>query len=103
MNSSTFFDVRKSVGAAVLALALAGPVLAATAGADPASPDPFNPANCVGSANALCTLGPIESNGTGSPINLNIPASPDTSPAPDNPANPNGQPNPDDLMTMYPY
>ena len=62
------------VGAAAVAMAI-------SVHADPADPDPFNPGDCMASANAICNVGPY---GPNSPSNMTNPANPLS---PLNPAN----------------
>ncbi|AKC40819.1 Uncharacterised protein [Mycolicibacterium phlei] len=72
----------------------------AFAGADPADPDPFNPADCIGNANAVCNVGPYGPNSMSnpanpaSPLNPNNPANPASPLNPNNPANPASPMNP---------
>ena len=64
-------------------IGVAATAFALPASADPADPDPYNPADCMAKANVLCDLGPY---GINSPSNPNSPADPLN---PMNPANPN--------------
>jgi hypothetical protein len=62
------------VGAAVgVFVGVVGIAASLPATADPADPDPFNPADCIANASAACNLGPY---GPNSPSNPNSPADP---------------------------
>jgi hypothetical protein len=79
-------DVRGVVteaAAVVVFMGVTAAAFALPASADPADPDPYNPADCMANANAICNLGPY---GPNSPSNPNSAADPMN---PMNPANPN--------------
>jgi hypothetical protein len=86
-----------ATGTLFVALAMFAPTLAS---ADPADPDPFNPADCMGNANAVCNVGPYGPNSMSnpanpaSPMNPNNPANPASPMNPNNPANPASPMNP---------
>ncbi|WP_134083747.1 hypothetical protein [Mycobacteroides salmoniphilum] len=89
----------KSMSTGTLFVALAM-FATAFASADPADPDPFNPADCIGNANAVCNVGPYGPNSMSnpanpaSPMNPNNPANPASPMNPNNPANPASPMNP---------
>lgn len=66
----------------------------AFAGADPADPDPFNPGDCIGNANAVCNVGPYGPNSMSNPANPASPLNPNNPANPASPLNPNNPANP---------
>ncbi|ORA64630.1 hypothetical protein [Mycobacteroides franklinii] len=64
------------------------------ASADPADPDPFNPADCIGNANAVCNVGPYGPNSMSNPANPASPLNPNNPANPASPLNPNNPANP---------
>ncbi|WP_353651914.1 hypothetical protein [Mycobacterium sp. 852013-50091_SCH5140682] len=80
-----------TVGAVVAVLVLVAP---GSTSADPANPDPFNPADCIGNANAICNVGPYGPNSLTNPANPMSPLNPANPANPASPLNPNNPANP---------
>ncbi|BBZ65705.1 hypothetical protein MINS_11340 [Mycolicibacterium insubricum] len=90
-----------AIGAVLAATVLTGAPIAA---ADQENPDPFNPADCMANANAICNLGPYGPNSLTNPANINSPLNPNSPSNPNNPNNPasinnpNNPANPNSMM-----